>query len=59
MAKKNRSSSSKSTPTFAGIQRGPSEFNPAYTNTKRDLKHIAVLAAIIFTSLIVLSFFLR
>jgi hypothetical protein len=58
MAKKNRSSS-KSTPTFAGIQRGPTEFNPDYTNTKRDLKHIAVLAVMLFSFLIILSFFLR
>lgn len=59
MAKKNRSVTSKSTPTFAGIQRGTTEFNPDYSNVKRDLKRIAGLAAGFFIILIALSFFLR
>ena len=59
MSKKNRSATSKSTPTFAGIQRGPTEFNPDYTNVKKDLKRIGILAAGFFIILIALSFFLR
>ena len=63
MAKKTRSvtTSSKSTPTFAGIQRGVvgSDFNPDYSQTKSDLKRIGVLAGGFFVLLIALSFFLR
>ena len=59
MAKKSRSVTSKSTPAFAGIQRGPVEFNPDYTNVKNDLRRIGVLALSFFVILIVLSFFLR
>jgi hypothetical protein len=35
------------------------EFNPDYSNTKRDLKRIGLLAGSFFAILIVLSFFLR
>jgi hypothetical protein len=35
------------------------EFNPDYSNTKRDLKRIGTLAGSFFAILIVLSFFLR
>jgi hypothetical protein len=61
MSKKNRSVSTKSTPTFAGIQRGTmtSEFNPDYSTTKRELKRIAVLAGGFFVVLIALSFFIK
>jgi hypothetical protein len=63
MAKKTRSvtTSSKSAPTFAGIQRGVvgTEFNPDYTQIKTDLKRIGVLAGGFFAVLIALSFFLR
>jgi hypothetical protein len=60
MPRKSRSSSSRSTPTFAGAQRSVvAEFNPDYTNIKRDLKRIGILAASFFTILIVLSFFLH
>jgi hypothetical protein len=61
MAKKSRSSrtTSKSTPTFAGIQRGTTtEFSPDYTNVKKDLKRIAVLAVSFFALMIALSFIL-
>lgn len=61
MPKKNRSVSAKSTPTFAGIQRGTmtSEFNPDYSTTKKELKRIGVLAGGFFVVLIVLSFFIK
>jgi hypothetical protein len=63
MAKKTRSTSTsiKSTPTFAGIQRGTmsSEFNPDYSNIKKELKRIGMLAAGFFVVLVVLSFFIK
>ncbi len=59
MAKKNRSVTGKSTPTFAGLQRGTTEFNPDYTNIKNDLKRIVILACTFFVILIALSFFLH
>jgi hypothetical protein len=61
MAKKNRSTSTKSAPTFAGIQRGTvgTEFNPDYSTIKGELKRIGVLAASFFVILIALSFFIK
>jgi hypothetical protein len=61
MAKKQRSVSSKVSPTFAGIQRGvvSSEFNPDYSHIKGELKKIGVLAASFFSILIVLSFIIK
>ena len=63
MPKKNRSISTttKSTPTFAGIQHGTmsSEFNPDYSTTKRELKRIGVLAGGFFVVLVALSFFIK
>lgn len=63
MPKKNRSvsTSTKSTPTFAGIQRGAvtTEFNPDYSNIKKELKRIGILAGSFFAILIVLSFFIK
>jgi hypothetical protein len=62
MPKKTRSVSTKSTPTFAGIQRGTpvsGEFNPDYSNTKRELKRIGILAAGFFVILIALSFIIK
>lgn len=56
MAKKNRSTGSKSASTFAGLQRGATEFNPDYTNVKKDLKRIGILALGFFAILIALSF---
>ena len=61
MPKKNRSISTKSTPTFAGIQRGTmtSEFNPDYSTTKKELKRIGILAGSFFVILVALSFFIK
>ncbi len=36
-----------------------SEFNPDYSQTKKDLKRIGILAGTFFTILVVISFFLR
>ena len=60
MPRKSRSSSSGSRPTFAGAQRSSvvAEFNPDYTNIKRDLKRIGILAASFFAILIAISFIL-
>jgi hypothetical protein len=35
------------------------EFNPDYSQTKKDLRRIGILAGSFFTILVVLSFFLR
>jgi hypothetical protein len=45
-------------PTFGGLQRKGEtmEFNPDYSNVKRDLKRIGVLAGSIFAVLIALAF---
>jgi hypothetical protein len=63
MPKKIRSSArgsiARPTPTFAAAQRSVVEFDPDYTNVKRDLKRIGILAGSFFAILIVLSFFLR
>ncbi|MCX6079528.1 MAG: hypothetical protein NTW32_08365 [Chloroflexi bacterium] len=61
MAKKSRSVTTKSTPTFAGIQRGTvsADFNPDYSTTKQELKRIGTLAAGFFALLIALSFFIK
>lgn len=63
MAKKTRSTSvsTKSTPTFAGIQRGTvsSEFNPDYSTIKKELRRIGILAGGFFVILIALSFFIK
>ncbi len=37
----------------------PAEFNPDYTNVKKDLKRIGILAGTFFVGLIVLSFFIN
>jgi hypothetical protein len=36
----------------------PVEFNPDYTMVKKDLARIGILAAIFFSGLIILSFFI-
>ena len=63
MPKKTRSlsTSTKTAPTFAGIQRGAptAEFNPDYSQTKSDLKRIGILAGSFFAILIALSFFIK
>lgn len=45
----------------AAVSSRPSsvEFNPDYTNVKKDLKRIGILASSFFVVLIVLSFILR
>lgn len=52
------STSSRPTPTFASAQRNVVEFNPDYTNIKRDLKRIGILAVSFFAILIAASFIL-
>jgi hypothetical protein len=61
MPKKTRSVTAKSTPTFAGIQRGTvaAEFNPDYSTIKKELKRIGILAGSFFAILIILSFFIK
>ena len=61
MPKKSRSVTTKSSPTFAGIQRGTvsQEFNPDYSTIKQELKRIGMLAGGFFVLLIVLSFFIK
>jgi hypothetical protein len=61
MPKKSRSVTTKSSPTFAGIQRGAvsQEFNPDYSTIKQELKRIGMLAGGFFALLIVLSFFIK
>ena len=58
MAKKNKRAS-QSAPVVASIPAARTEFNPDYTNTKKDLARIGTLAAIFFTALIALSFFIN
>jgi hypothetical protein len=45
--------------SFSNIQRTAVEFNPDYSQTKRDLKRIGVLAVTFFALLIALTFFLN
>ncbi len=61
MPKKTRSVTTKSTPTFAGLQRGTvtNEFNPDYSVVKKELKRIGILAGGFFVILIALSFFIK
>ncbi len=66
MPKKSRSVSAKtvstkSAPTFAGIQRGAvaEEFNPDYSIIKHDLRRIGILAGSFFVILVALSFFIK
>ena len=55
MAKKNK----RPTSSVASAPAARTEFNPDYTNTKRDLLRIATLAGGFFALLIVLSFFIK
>ncbi len=57
MAKKTRRQVSKSA-AFVAAPRA-TEFNPDYTQTKRDLSRIGILAGGFFVILIVLSFFIK
>ena len=49
------------TPTFGGLQRKgeTAEFNPDYTDVRRDLKRIGILAAAMFATLVVLALVIR
>jgi len=58
MAKKSKRMVSSRSTTGGSIP-ARTEFNPDYTQVKRDLARIGVLAGSIFAILIVLSFFLR
>jgi hypothetical protein len=58
MAKKNKRTT-QSAPVVASIPAARTEFNPDYSNTKKDLARIGILAATFFTALIVLSFFVK
>jgi hypothetical protein len=62
MAKKSRSVTTKSAPTFAGIQRNvvnTESINSDYSTIKSDMKRIGMLAGGFFALLIVLSFFIK
>ena len=54
MAKKNKRPSG-----AAYIPAAPAEFNPDYTQTKKDLGRIGMLAGFFVVALVVLSFFLK
>ena len=56
MARKNKRQAYRPLTTMPGAR---PEFNPDYTQIKRDLNRIGILAATFFALLIVLSFFLR
>jgi hypothetical protein len=58
MAKKNKRAT-QAAPVVASIPATRTEFNPDYTNTKKDLARIGILAATFFTALIVLSLFVN
>ncbi|GAB4543558.1 MAG: hypothetical protein Fur002_15830 [Anaerolineales bacterium] len=62
MAKKNKNKNKKTASVSAPIAApaaAPAEFNPDYSNTKRDLKRIAGLAGLFVIALVALSFFLK
>ena len=56
MSKKNRRPTAFINP---GAQPARTEFNPDYSNVKKDLGRIGILAAAFFVALIVLSFFIK
>ena len=56
--KSSRTISSRTTASAAATPRVVVEFNPDYTNVKRDLKRIGILAGSFFALLIVLAFVL-
>jgi hypothetical protein len=55
MAKKNKIKR----PAVVNTPAARFEFNPDYSNTRKDLRRIGILAGTFFVLLIVLSFFLR
>ena len=56
MAKKNKRPVERITATASAA---PVEFNPDYSNTKKDLKRIGALAGFFVVVLVALSFFLK
>lgn len=54
MSKKNRRPI-----TFVSAQPTRTEFTPDYSNVKKDLRRIGILAGTFFIGLIVLSFFIK
>ena len=54
MSKKNRRPT-----TFTSVQPTRTEFNPDYSNVKKDLGRIAILAGTFLIALIILSFFIK
>ncbi len=56
MAKKNKRPIERGT---IAASAAPVEFNPDYSNTKKDLARIGVLAGFFVAALVVLSFFLK
>ncbi len=54
MSKKNRRPT-----TFNSVQLTRTEFNPDYSNVKKDLRRIGILAGTFLLALIVLSFFIK
>jgi hypothetical protein len=57
MAKKNKRAT-QSAP-MGNISAARTEFTPDYSNTKKDLTRIGILAGTFFAALIVLSFFIK
>ncbi len=55
MAKKNKRPAA----IRMAIPSAPVEFNPDYTNVKKDLTRIGILAGSFFAVLIILSFFVK
>jgi hypothetical protein len=58
MAKKNKRAP-QSAPITRIVPATPTEFTPDYSNTRKDLARIGILAGTFFAALIVLSFFLK
>ena len=58
MAKKNKRAT-QSAPIVGSIPAARTEFTPDYSNTRKDLTRIGILAGTFFVALIVLSFFIK
>ena len=58
MAKKNKRAT-QAAPIVGSIPAARTEFTPDYTNTKKDLARIGILAGTFFAALIILSFFIK
>ncbi|MBK9206791.1 MAG: hypothetical protein IPL71_00170 [Anaerolineales bacterium] len=56
MAKKNKRATQASVGNIAAVR---TEFTPDYSNVKKDLTRIGLLAGTFFVALIVLSFFIN